>query len=78
MRIDPRQPISSVKKKRQQLPAVADQAYASETAHHASALIRRACLREHIVGRQLVLYANNCSAMKGAIMLATLHEIGVA
>lgn len=49
----------------------------SETAEHASVLIRKACLAEGINGKELVLHADNGSPMKGATMLATLQKLGV-
>ncbi|WP_458070055.1 IS3 family transposase [Rhodanobacter sp. BL-MT-08] len=57
---------------------VANEVHEAESSDHASDLIRKACLRERIVGRPLVLHSDNGSAMKGAVMLATLHELGVA
>lgn len=49
----------------------------SETAEHASVLIRKACLAEGITGKELVLHSDNGSPMKGATMLATLQRLGV-
>jgi len=57
---------------------VANEVHTCETADHASTLIRKACLRERTCGQPLVLHSDNGSAMKGAVMLATLHELGVA
>lgn len=57
---------------------VANEVHDAESADHAGELIRKACLRERIAGRPLVLHSDNGSAMKGAVMLATLHELGVA
>lgn len=57
---------------------VANEVHDAESADHAGDLIRKACLRERTAGRPLVLHSDNGSAMKGAIMLATLHELGVA
>ena len=57
---------------------VANEVHEGESADHASTLIRKACLRERTAGRPLVLHSDNGSAMKGAVMLATLHELGVA
>ncbi|MEP6899179.1 MAG: integrase core domain-containing protein [Rhodanobacter sp.] len=57
---------------------VANEMHACETADHASTLIRKACLRERTTGQPLVVHSDNGSAMKGAVMLATLHELGVA
>ena len=49
-----------------------------ETSDHASELIRKACLREQTMGDPLVLHSDNGSPMKGAALLQTLHELGVA
>ncbi len=49
----------------------------SESADHASRLIRKTCLREGIAGNPLVLHSDNGSPMKGATMLATLQKLGV-
>jgi len=49
----------------------------SETAEHASVLIRKACLAEGIHQSGLVLHADNGGPMKGATMLATLQKLGV-
>jgi len=49
----------------------------SETADHASVLIRKACLAEGINEKGLVLHSDNGSPMKGATMLATLQRLGV-
>ena len=57
---------------------VANEVHEGESADHASDLITKACLRERTAGRPLVLHSDNGSAMKGAVMLATLHELGVA
>lgn len=49
----------------------------SESADHASVLIRKACLAEGIHRSGLVLHADNGGPMKGATMLATLQNLGV-
>lgn len=49
----------------------------SESAEHASALMRKACLAERVQLGQLVLHSDNGSPMKGANMLATLQKLGV-
>jgi putative transposase len=48
-----------------------------ESAEHASELIRKACLREGIHQKGLVLHSDNGSPMKGATMLSTLQRLGV-
>ena len=49
----------------------------SESAEHASVLIRKACLAEGIHEDGLVLHSDNGSPMKGATMLATLQKLGI-
>ncbi len=49
----------------------------SETADHASMLIRKASLAEGVSEEGLVLHSDNGSPMKGATMLATLQRLGV-
>lgn len=49
----------------------------NESAEHASQLIRKTCLAEHIHQEGLVLHSDNGSPMKGATMLATLQKLGV-
>ena len=49
----------------------------TETAEHASRLIRKACLSEGITDEGLVLHSDNGSPMKGATMLATLQRLGI-
>lgn len=56
---------------------VANEVHEGESADHASELLTKACLRERIAGRPLVLHSDNGSAMKGSVMLATLYELGV-
>jgi len=49
----------------------------TETAAHASCLVRKTCLAEGIHEEGLVLHSDNGSPMKGATMLATLQKLGV-
>jgi len=49
----------------------------TETAEHASVLIRKTCLAESIHQDGLVLHSDNGSPMKGATMLATLQHLGI-
>jgi putative transposase len=49
----------------------------TESADHASSLIRKTYLREGIAGAPLVLHSDNGSPMKGGTMLATLQKLGV-
>jgi transposase InsO family protein len=49
----------------------------TESADHASSLIRKTYLREGIAGAPLVLHSDNGSPMKGATMLVTLQKLGV-
>ena len=57
---------------------VGHEVHEAESAGLASMLIRRASLAEGLAGRPLVLHSDNGSAMKGATMLATLENLGVA
>ncbi len=50
----------------------------NQSADNASTLMRRACNAQGRLSTQpLVLHSDNGSAMKGAIMLATLEELGI-
>lgn len=51
--------------------------YDSESAEHAASVFRKAHLREGVAASALTLHSDNGSPMKGAIMLATLHQLGV-
>lgn len=52
--------------------------YAEESADHAANTFRRTYLREGVAGKKLTLHSDNGSPMKGATMLGTLHNLGVA
>lgn len=49
-----------------------------ENAEHAAALMRQACLDEVISPEQVRLHSDNGSPMKGATLLATLQNLGIA
>jgi transposase InsO family protein len=57
---------------------VANEVHDCESADNASELLIKGCLRERTAGKPLVLHSDNGSAMKGATMLATMQELGVA
>ena len=57
---------------------VGHEAHVAESAELASLLMRRTSLAEGLAGRPLVLHSDNGSSMKGATMLATLEQLGVA
>jgi len=57
---------------------VGHEVHVAESAELASLLMRRTSLAEGLAGRPLVLHSDNGSAMKGATMLATLEQLGVA
>jgi putative transposase len=57
---------------------VGHEVHVAESAELASRLMRRTSLAEGLAGRPLVLHSDNGSAMKGATMLATLEQLGVA
>jgi transposase InsO family protein len=56
---------------------VMNEVWEQESAEHASELLTKACLREGIAGRPLVLHSDNGSAMKGATMRAAMIDLGV-
>jgi len=56
---------------------VVNDVHESENAEYASALLKRGCLREQTAGRPLVLHSDNGAAMKGAMMLASMQQLGV-
>ena len=49
----------------------------TEDSEHAAALMKQACIDEHVLPNQLVLHSDNGSPMKGATMLETLQKLGV-
>ena len=51
--------------------------HTEESSELAAELVRKACLREGIVGQPLVLHSDNGSPMKGATLLETLSQLGV-
>lgn len=52
--------------------------YETESADHASELVRRICLKQkRLTTEPLVLHSDNGSPMKGATMLATLYQLGI-
>ena len=57
---------------------VGHEVHVAESAELASRLMRRTSLAEGLAGRSLVLHSDIGSAMKGATMLATLEQPGVA
>ncbi len=54
------------------------QVYEQESSALAADLMTDICLREGIKPNQVILHSDNGSPMKGATMLATLQELGVA
>jgi len=57
---------------------IAAKVFEEESMDNSSMLIAQACLRYGIQEDQLVLHSDNGGPMKGATMLATLHDLGVA
>ena len=57
---------------------VAHEVHTTESADHASHLIRRASLAEGLSGWPLVLHSYNGSSIRGSTMLATLETLGIA
>jgi putative transposase len=56
---------------------VVNEVHESENAEQAATLLRRGCLKGQTAGRPLVLHSDNGTAMKGATMLASMHQLGV-
>lgn len=54
------------------------QVFESESSEHAADVLRDICRREGVSHNQVVLHSDNGGPMKGATMLATLRELGVA
>ena len=54
------------------------QVYQEESSTLAGALLTDICLRENVAKDQVVLHSDNGAPMKGATMLATLQNLGVA
>ena len=48
-----------------------------ESAENAARLLRKACMKEGIVNKPLVLHSDNGSPMKGSDMLETMYKLGV-
>jgi transposase InsO family protein len=53
------------------------EAFHNESAHHAGLVVERAVLAEGLVGRPLVLHADNGSPFKGATLLEKLHALNI-
>ncbi len=56
---------------------IAAQVFAEESMDHSSMQLTHACMVHGVQPEELVLYSDNGGPMKGATMLATLHNIGV-
>lgn len=54
------------------------QIFEEESARNAADLITDICWRENIAKHQVTLHSDNGSPMKGATMLATMHDLGIA
>lgn len=54
------------------------QVHDCESSEHAANLLIDVCDREGVVKNQVILHSDNGSPMKGATMLATLQQLGVA
>ena len=53
------------------------QVFAEESMDHSSMLLAHACMIHGVKPEELVLHSDNGGPMKGATMLATLHNLGV-
>jgi transposase InsO family protein len=56
---------------------MAAQAFAEESMEHSAMLVAEACAFHGVKPEELVLHSDNGGPMKGATMLATLHNLGV-
>ena len=56
---------------------IAAQVFAEESMDHSAMLLAHACMIHGVQPEQLVLHSDNGGPMKGATMLATLHNLGV-
>ena len=56
---------------------IAAQVFAEESMDHSSRLLAHACMIHGVQPEDLVLHSDNGGPMKGATMLATLHNLGV-
>ena len=56
---------------------IAAQVFAEESMDHSSMLLAHACMIHGVKPEELVLHSDNGGPMKGATMLATLHNLGV-
>lgn len=56
---------------------VAAQVFAEESMDHSAMLVAQACVFHGVQPEELVLHSDNGGPMKGATMLATLHNLGV-
>ena len=56
---------------------IAAQVFVEESMDHSSMLLAHACMIHGVKPEELVLHSDNGGPMKGATMLATLHNLGV-
>lgn len=56
---------------------MAAQVFAEESMEHSAMLVAQACALHGVQTEELVLHSDNGGPMKGATMLATLHNLGV-
>jgi len=56
---------------------IAAEVFAEESMDHSSMLLAHACMVNGVQPEKLVLHSDNGGPMKGATMLATLHNLGV-
>ncbi len=57
---------------------VANEVHEEESSEHASELMRKACLRQRMAGKPLIVHSDNGSVMKGTTLLQTYYELGIA
>ena len=56
---------------------IAAQVFLEESMDHSSMLLAHACMAHGVKPEELVLHSDNGGPMKGATMLATLHNLGI-
>lgn len=56
---------------------VGAEVYEEETAQHAAKLIQRTTLKEHAVGKHIILHSDNGAPMKGFTMQAMMTHLGI-
>lgn len=56
---------------------VGAEVYEEETAERAAQLIRKTAIKEHIIGKHVILHSDNGAPMKGFTMQAMMNHLGI-